>query len=140
VFKHSLLDERKEKPRMIHKISITIIIIALILSAAPLIAGSPEKEKAAVISAEKWLTLVDEERYSESWTEAAEYFKNAVTQEQWKQAAQGARKPLGKVVTRKVKTKSYRTSLPGAPDGEYVVIQFDTSFVNKKAAVETVTL
>jgi hypothetical protein len=42
-------------------------------------------------------------------------------------------------VTRKVKTKSYRTSLPGAPDGEYVVIQFDTSFVNKKAAVETVT-
>jgi hypothetical protein len=59
VFKHSFLDERKEKPRKIHKISITIIIIALILSAAPLIAGSPEKEKAAVISAEKWLTLVD---------------------------------------------------------------------------------
>ena len=31
------------------------------------------------------------------------------------------------------------TSLPGAPDGEYVVIQFDTSFTNKKVAVETVT-
>lgn len=31
------------------------------------------------------------------------------------------------------------TSLPGAPDGKYVVIQYDTSFENKKAAVETVT-
>jgi hypothetical protein len=29
--------------------------------------------------------------------------------------------------------------LPGAPDGEYVVIQFEASFEKKKAAVETVT-
>jgi hypothetical protein len=123
---------------MIHKISI-LIIIALTLSAVPLIAGSSDKEKAAVLSAEKWLGLVDSQKYLESWEEAAEYFRNAVTQEQWKQAAQGARKPLGKVLTRKVKTKTYRASLPGAPDGEYVVIQFDTSFANKKAAVETAT-
>ena len=38
-----------------------------------------------------------------------------------------------------MKTATYKTSLPGAPDGEYVVIQFDTSFENKKAAIETVT-
>jgi hypothetical protein len=30
-------------------------------------------------------------------------------------------------------------SLPGAPDGEYVVIQFKTAFENKKFAIETVT-
>jgi hypothetical protein len=41
------------------------------------------------------------------------------------------RKPLGKVISREVKSKSHHTSLPGAPDGEYVVIQFDTSFENK---------
>jgi ribosomal protein S17E len=29
--------------------------------------------------------------------------------------------------------------LIGAPDGEYIVIQFETSFENKKAAIETVT-
>jgi hypothetical protein len=28
----------------------------------------------------------------------------------------------------------------GAPDGEYVVIQYDTKFDNKAAAVETVTV
>jgi len=31
------------------------------------------------------------------------------------------------------------TSMPGAPDGEYVVIQFESSFANKESAVETVT-
>jgi hypothetical protein len=29
--------------------------------------------------------------------------------------------------------------LPGAPDGKYVVVQFDTSFQRKKSALETVT-
>jgi hypothetical protein len=50
-----------------------------------------------------------------------------------------ARQPLGKLISRKMQTKSYKTSLPGAPDGEYVVIQFETSFENKKTAIETVT-
>ena len=49
------------------------------------------------------------------------------------------RKPLGKLISRKVKTNVYTSSLPGAPDGDYVVIQFDTSFENKKTAVETIT-
>ena len=31
------------------------------------------------------------------------------------------------------------TSMPGAPDGEYVVIQYSTNFQNKKSAIETVT-
>lgn len=74
-----------------------------------------------------------------SWKESAELFRNAVKPEQWGQAMQAARKPLGKLVSRKVRTKVSRTTLPGAPDGEYVVIQFETSFAVKKAAIETVT-
>jgi hypothetical protein len=121
---------------MIHKI---LLVIGLLLLTVPAVAGSPEKENDAVISAEKWLGIVDTEKYSESWKEAAELFRNAVKQEQWKQSLQAARKPLGKLITRKIKTKTYKTSLPGAPDGEYVVIQFESSFEKKKSAVETVT-
>jgi hypothetical protein len=33
---------------------------------------------------------------------------------------------------------TYSKSLPGAPDGEYVVAQFQTEFVHKRSAVETV--
>ncbi|MEW5723696.1 MAG: DUF4019 domain-containing protein, partial [Thermodesulfobacteriota bacterium] len=49
------------------------------------------------------------------------------------------RKPTGAVLSREVLSKRFMTSLPGAPDGRYVVIQFKTSFEKKKEAIETVT-
>jgi len=115
------------------------VVLGLIFAAVSGLAAEPEKEKAAVSAAEKWLSLVDEGKYGESWKEAAEYFRNAVKQEQWGLSAQAVRKPLGKLVSRKLKSTTSRTSLPGAPDGEYVVIEFSTSFENKKSAIETVT-
>ena len=50
-----------------------------------------------------------------------------------------SRGSYGALVSRKLKKAEYRTSLPGAPDGQYVVLQYDSSFEHKKAAVETVT-
>jgi hypothetical protein len=49
------------------------------------------------------------------------------------------RKPLGSLISRKLKSAQPMTELPGAPDGQYVLMQFETSFTNKKSAVETVT-
>ena len=98
-----------------------------------------EAEKQAVAAAESWLALVDDGKYGESWDAAADYLKNAVTKDDFVKSLNAARKPLGKLKSREVKSKEYRTSLPGAPDGEYVVIQFKTVFENKKAAIETVT-
>ena len=46
---------------------------------------------------------------------------------------------LGKVHSRTLKTATYTKSLPGAPDGEYVVIQYESSFEHKQSAIETVT-
>ncbi len=111
----------------------------LVLTSGICAAQAQEKENAAVAAAKQWLALVDEGEYGESWTRAAGYFKNAVTQEKWEQSLSGARKPLGKLISREVKDKMYETALPGAPDGEYVIIHFQTSFDNKKSATETVT-
>jgi hypothetical protein len=116
-----------------------LVAVGLIVAAVTGRAAEPLKEKAAVAAAEKWLSLIDGDKYGESWKEAAEFFRNAVKQGQWEQSMQSMRKPLGKLVSRQVKSKTYSTSLPGAPDGEYVVIQFETSFEKKKSAVETVT-
>jgi len=66
-------------------------------------------------------------------------FKAAITQSKWDDALTAVRTPLGKVLSRKLKNATYTKTLPGAPDGEYVVIQYDTSFENKKEAVETIT-
>jgi hypothetical protein len=117
----------------------SLVAVALALSVITAIAQDSDKEQTAVLAAEKWLRMVDEGKYSDSWQEAAEYFRNAINQEQWNRSLQAVRKPLGEVVSRQMKSATYTTSLPGAPDGEYVVIQFDTSFENKKAAIETVT-
>ena len=116
-----------------------LVAFILALSVITAIAQDSEKERAAVSAAEKWLSMVDEGKYSESWQEAAEYLRNAIKQEQWNHSLRAVRKPLGKVVSRQMKSATYKTSLPGAPDGEYVVIQFDTSFEKKRAAIETVT-
>ena len=96
-------------------------------------------EKAANDSADKWLALVDAGDYAASWDEAAESFKNAVSKEQWTEKVKAARGPLGRMNSRKLKSATYKTSLPGAPDGQYVVIQYDSSFEHKKSAIETVT-
>ena len=123
---------------MFRKVS-CLLALSLILAVVTGVAEDSDEEKAAVAAAKKWLGLVDEGKYGESWKEAAGFFRNAVKQEQWEQSLQAVRKPLGKLVSRQVKTKTYKTSLPGAPDGAYVVIQFETSFENKKSAIETVT-
>jgi len=98
-----------------------------------------EAEKQAVTTAESWLALTDDGKYADSWDAAANYLRTAVSKDDFAKSLNAARKPLGKLKSREVKSKEYRTSLPGAPDGEYVVIQFKTVFENKKTAVETVT-
>ena len=110
----------------------------ILLSWMPALANEMA-EKKAVESSNAWLKLIDDGQYSKSWETAAELFKNALAKERWNQSLNAVRKPLGKVIRRNVKSKKYMTSLPGAPDGVYVVIQCETSFENKKAATETVT-
>lgn len=101
--------------------------------------GDTDEVEAAVAAAEAWLALVDEGEYDQSWTEAASYFRNAVDKATWHRQMVGARRPLGKNLRREVKSSRYTTSVPGAPDGEYVVIQTGAEFENKSSATETVT-
>jgi len=117
----------------------SLLIGASVLALVPAVVLAGEAEDQAVKAADEWLALVDQGEYGESWQEAATLFKSAVTVEQWEQTLNASRRPLGDLRSRELKGAEYMTSLPGAPDGEYVVIQFDTSFTNKKVAVETVT-
>ncbi|MCK4626559.1 MAG: DUF4019 domain-containing protein, partial [Phycisphaerae bacterium] len=95
--------------------------------------------RAALVATNRWLHLVDQGKYDTSWDKAAAFFKSAVTKQKWAASIKGVRAPLGKAKSRTFVSALYTTSLPGAPDGEYVVIQYLTSFENKKQAVETIT-
>jgi hypothetical protein len=101
--------------------------------------SNPAAEEAALKAAQEWLGIVDNGQHAESWQQASEYFRNAISQKDWEQAMKSVRAPFGAVKSRVVKSKKYRTTIPGAPDGQYVIIQFKTSFENKASAVETIT-
>ncbi len=96
-------------------------------------------EKAARAAATGWLAKIDAGKYADSWKDSATFFRGALTEKAWIDALNGARKPLGSALSRKLIKAESATSLPGAPDGRYVVMRFNSGFANKKAAVETVT-
>jgi len=114
-------------------------LLVLLACASPITFAQQKPEQLAQASSEAWLGLVDSGKYADSWQEASSLFKAAVTKEKWEDMLRPVRGPLGKVLSRKLKSATYTKTLPGAPDGEYVVVQFDTSFEHKQAATETVT-
>lgn len=115
------------------------LAVGLLFGAGITTAQEAQQEQAVIGVAEQWLALVDAGNYAQSWRESAASFRNAVSEDSWEQSLKAVRDPLGQLLSREVLNARFTTSLPGAPDGEYVVIQFRTSFENKKSAVETVT-
>lgn len=121
------------------KTIVILFVMTLCFSFNNLFADNAEKEKSAVEAAAEWLSLVDEGKYEESWEETASFFKEQITKEKWVEAMRQIREPLGEVVLREVGRQEHTTVLPGAPDGEYVVIQYNTDFENKELAIERIT-
>ena len=95
-------------------------------------------EIAARSGIEVWLALLDDGQFGQSWENAAEAVRKTVTKEQWVKVLSEHRPPLGKLVSRTLKDTHASTSLPGAPSGQYVTVQYDSTFAQKKG-VETVT-
>ena len=119
---------------VVKRLMTAAIISLLIAPAAP----AQDNLQVAQKAAESWLASVDRGDYADSYDETATIFKLAITKEEWVQKVRGARSPLGRAITRNLKHTQNATSLPGAPDGSYVVILYESSFENKKSAVETI--
>ncbi len=101
--------------------------------------AQPSADAAASQAASRWLALVDSGQYEQSWKEASSLFRAKITAAQWEQAVRSARDPLGALVSRRLASSQFTRTLPGAPDGEYVVLQYETAFEKKRTARETVT-
>jgi predicted transcriptional regulator len=128
---------RRIMRRLDRLVCVALGCVVLIAGAAA--AESESNEEAAINAVEEWLQLIDEGKYGDSWESAADLFKRAVRKDQQQQQLEAVRNSLGTVKSRRVGTAESRTALPGVPNGEYVVIQFKSSFERKNTAVETVT-
>ena len=122
------------------------LLAALLLSATSLVHAQgvhPPQDPAALAAAqqaaEEWLALVDEGRYTASWEQGADALKKAVSIAQWEKAMRDVRMPLGTAQGRKLASSVYTTTLPGVPQGHYVVLEYASRFSDRANAVETVT-
>jgi len=113
----------------------SLVLIAFL--AASLLSCEKRKEELAIQAAESWLALVDEEKYPESWEGLAGLFKKNIKKEEWVNDLNRFRKPLGKLLKRKLQ---HETESSEASVGEYLIFQYETSFENKKSVVEAVSV
>ena len=116
-----------------------VCVLITALAACATAQNQASAKQSAENAAQSWLALVDKADYGTSWEQAASMFKSHVTKDKWQEMIASVRGPLGKVLSRKLINATFATELPGAPDGQYVVIQYETSFEHKKSAVETIT-
>jgi hypothetical protein len=118
-----------------------LIVSAMVFSLVAC-SGDEESNKAAEQTALKasldWVAIMDAGQYAEGWMSASAYLKGAVPRSKWLRGMKEVRIPKGPVESREVKSVKYTTRLPNAPDGEYVIVEFETSFENSKLNKEIV--
>lgn len=105
-------------------------------------ADAPVQEmdlKPAMSAAAAWLAIVDSGLYGKSWDECALPFREMVPRLQWEKSLQESRGALGALASRKLASATYTLAPPGAPKGEYVVIQYHSRYGNRPLTTEIVT-
>lgn len=115
-----------------------LCILTLLVLPFYALAEADEVEQVALGVAQSWLAMVDSGDYEASWNQSSVLFQNTYDKQQWARIAKEIRDPIGTVVERSLRSANYSTSVPNAPEGEYVVILFDSKFSNQKSVTEAI--
>jgi hypothetical protein len=107
-------------------------------AAAPAPAANTEKENAGKLAAAGWLVLLDRRDWGRAWETSSAMFRGSVPLPTWMDGIPKVREPLGTFVERAPANSSYKTTLEGRPEGEYVTVIFLSKF-DKKELQEVVT-
>jgi len=120
--------------------SLRIVAALLLAICASLALAQDARTSEAQAAARDWIALVDKKAYQDSWRTAGTKFQANITAERWAQAVQRVREPLGPVVQRSGARTKFTHQFRGAPNGDYALVLFHTSFERKPEGQETVTL
>jgi hypothetical protein len=100
---------------------------------------APE-ELAAQRQALGFLGYLDHGRYADSYSYTGLLLRNQLDREAFASKVEQARANAGAIQSRELIDAGYTTSVPGAPQGQYVVLHYHSSFVKRPDTVETLTL
>lgn len=101
-------------------------------------ADNSEKEAAGQLAASGWLVLLDRRDWGRAWETSSSVFRSTVPLGTWMDGIPKVRESMGAFVERTPADATYKTSLAGRPDGEYVTVNFNTKF-EKREVQEVVT-
>lgn len=105
-------------------------------SAPPQTASATATDPAVVETAQRFLQLIDQGRWADSYRMTTASFRKLNTEQVWAATSAKVRAPLGKTVSRTLLSED---DIPAPPAG-YRMVRFNTRFGTSPAVVETVTL
>lgn len=123
----------------------TLLISILLLAATQLLGSThlyadPMFQTIHASQATSYLELLDQQKLEEAWQYSAPLFKALNDKLQWQQRIKAIRNAYGPVSVRTLRLSSHRSTYTNAPDGDYLFIQFNSTFENKANGIETVVL
>ncbi len=98
------------------------------------------EEQAAQRQALGFLGYLDHERYADSYAYTGMLIRAQLDRDAFATQIEKTRAGTGALLARELIDASYTTSVPGAPEGQYVVLHYGANFANRQEAVETVIL
>lgn len=110
----------------------------LALAATPLLLA--QNEDAARKAADKWLALLDEGKYPDAWKQASKHSRPQISNDEWHAQLKSMREAAGALKSRNFTSAKASKTHPGAPDGDYMILEYASSFDKKSKATEIVVL
>lgn len=89
-------------------------------------------------AARSWLALFDTNNFDACWDALAPAVRGQVARADFQASLAAVREQYGAAKSRRASKVTLTHKLPDAPDGDYVVLQYETEFANNVHAVETV--
>ena len=101
-------------------------------------AATEADDTEVVQESRNWLALIDADKAGQAWDGAGAQLKASVSRAKWIEGIRGIRKPFGKFVSRETVQVARTHALPGVPEGDYAIVQFDAVYAGGRHATELV--
>ena len=115
------------------------ILLALLLVACDS-AETTLHEEAARNTAEQWLAKADAGDHAGNWAMTTPEFQVQIRKEDWVARQETFYQQLGRPTRRELLAAKYTASVPGTPEGEYVLIQYRRDARAGGPVLETLTM
>lgn len=116
-----------------------LLVIALSMVESSVIAETPQ-ETAAQAVAKSWLALADAGNDADSYVAMAPLAREQVSAEKWKAVLEKVRADGGARQTRELKSSRFSTKSPAGRTGEFVFLEYDTTFEKGGRVTENLAL